>query len=50
VELPWDKLISLSSMAFQGGFKPFMKMLELSDGVHFGACGGFLSVVFSLPK
>ncbi len=37
MELPCGKLISLLSMAARGGFKPFMKMLELSAGVHFGA-------------
>jgi len=47
VEMPWGKLISLlSMMAARGGFKPFMKMLELSAGVHFGACGAFCLLFF----
>jgi len=46
VELPCGKLISLLSMAARGGFKPFMKMLELSASVHFGACGAFRLCLF----
>jgi hypothetical protein len=47
VEMPWGKLISLlSMMAARGGFKPFVKMLELSAGVHFGACGAFCLLSF----